>query len=579
MAKGKNKGNRKTGFNLITKLMAIVIVSLVALMIFAGLAIRAAGTKTASKMVAHELNLALYSLNQTFDAISLQDFVYEDDCLYKGQTNLTKYPLVLDNFKTNTGVEIAIFWGDVSVASSITDADGNRVLGMKAPEKAYAEVMGGEGELYYSSDELINGQKYYGVYKPICLSGESTPVGMIFAGITKELASNEINAYLTGSLLFMSILVIVIGVVMAVYIYILVKSITGVVESLNKVSGGELDVTVDDKLLKRPDEVGDIARSVESLVLSFSEIVNSIRQTSDSLNRFSVQFLENFQRIEESISTTDVAVEEIAKGAVCQAEETLKVSGQIDEISKAIDRSSKNTEVLAVSAGNMKKQKEQVDSTLNELVEISSHTRKSIDEIQCKTNETNQSVMEIRSATDFISDIASQTNLLSLNASIEAARAGEAGRGFAVVADEIRSLADQSNVSAEKIKKIVDTLISNSDSSVATMKLVTEEISHQNEKLDLTRTVFEKLNDEVNHVNEVIDSISGDVRVLDVHKDNVGDAIDSLASISEENEAGTKETAAFMIKLTDIVNECREAAAQFVKLSDDLTNHTNRFRL
>ncbi len=165
-------------------------------------------------------------------------------------------------------------------------------------------------------------------------------------------------------------------------------------------------------------------------------------------------------------------MEEIAKGAVLQAEETQKVSEQIDEMSKAIDRTSNNAEALASSAGNMKKQKEQVDLTLNELIAISSHMRESIDEVQSKTNETNQSVKEIRGATDIISDIANQTNLLSLNASIEAARAGEAGRGFAVVADEIRALAYQSKVSTEKIKKIVDELIHNSNLSVATMKQV-----------------------------------------------------------------------------------------------------------
>ncbi len=572
----KTKRSQK-GFNLMTKLMAIVIAALVVLMIVAGLSIRSVGTRTSTKLVEHELNLALFSLNQTFDAISLSDFTYEDGCLFKGQTNLTDYPLVLDNFKTNTGVEIMVFWGDTGVATSITDADGNRILGTKAPEKVYEKVMA--GELYYSSSETINGEKYYGVYKPIYLSGESAPAGMIFAGITRALADNEINRYLAESLIFMGILVVVIGAAMAVYIFILVKSITGVVAGLNRVSGGELDVTVDDRLLKRDDEVGNIARSVDSLVLSFSEIVSNIRRTSDSLNDFSGQFSENFHSIEASINSTDVAVEEIAKGAVSQAEETQKVSEQIDEMSKAIDRTSNNAEALASSAGNMKKQKEQVDLTLNELIEISSHTRESIDEVQSKTNETNQSVKEIRGATDIISDIANQTNLLSLNASIEAARAGEAGRGFAVVADEIRALADQSRVSAEKIKKIVDELIHNSDLSVATMKQVTDEIDNQNGKLDSTRMVFEKLNEEINTVNAVIDSISDDIRILDLRKNDVGDAINNLAAISEENEAGTKETSSSMAALSDVVNDCREATDRFVKLSEDLTNNTSRFKL
>ncbi len=175
------------------------------------------------------------------------------------------------------------------MATSITDADGNRTLGTKTPEKIYEKVMAGEP--YYSSSETINGEKYYGIYKPINLFGKGASAGMIFAGITRAFADNEINRYLVESLIFMGILVIVIGAAMAVYIFIFVKSITGVVAGLNRVSGGELDVTVDDRLLKRDDEVGNIARSVDSFVLSSSEIVSNIRRTSDSLNDFRGSFL------------------------------------------------------------------------------------------------------------------------------------------------------------------------------------------------------------------------------------------------------------------------------------------------
>ncbi len=140
-------------------------------------------------------------------------------------------------------------------------------------------------------------------------------------------------------------------------------------------------------------------------------------------------------------------------------------------------------------------------------------------------------------------------------------------------------MADQSKVSAEKIKKIVDELIHNSNPSVATMKQVTDEIDNQNEKLDSTRIVFEKLNEEINTVNAIIESVSDDIRILDIRKNDVGNAIDNLAAISEENEAGTKETSSSMAALSDVVNDCREVTEQFVKLSEDLTNNTSRFKL
>ena len=109
--------------------------------------------------------------------------------------------------------------------------------------------------------------------------------------------------------------------------------------------------------------------------------------------------------------------------------------------------------------------------------------------MQEQTNITNESAQAIQAATDIIAGIANQTNLLSLNASIEAARAGEMGRGFAVVAEEIRGLADQSRESADKIRSIVENLISNSNQSVQIMNGVVGEIHQQNEKLGTTLNV------------------------------------------------------------------------------------------
>ena len=155
----------------------------------------------------------------------------------------------------------------------------------------------------------------------------------------------------------------------------------------------------------------------------------------------------------------------------------------MNEMSNALGRTADSVNALSSSAANMKESNATVDSTLKELLEISSHTQQSVDQVQEQTNITNESAQAIQAATDIIAGIANQTNLLSLNASIEAARAGEMGRGFAVVAEEIRGLADQSKESADKIRGIVENLISNSNQSVQIMNGVVGEIHQQNEKL------------------------------------------------------------------------------------------------
>ena len=216
---------------------------------------------------------------------------------------------------------------------------------------------------------------------------------------------------------------------------------------------------------------------------------------------------------------------------------------------------------------------------MKELQNISIRTSKSVDEVQKQTNLTNESAQAIHSATDIIAGIASQTNLLSLNASIEAARAGEMGKGFAVVAEEIRGLADQSKESAAQIRSIVENLIQNSDHSVEIMNGMVEEISQQNEKLNVTQNAFESLNEEIFKVVNAIDVISKQIDSIEEYKRGVIGSIEELSEISQNNAASTQETAATMDQLTQIIGECKVATANLVRIATELRQNTQKFKI
>ena len=174
----------------------------------------------------------------------------------------------------------------------------------------------------------------------------------------------------------------------------------------------------------------------------------------------------------------------------------------------AVESTALNAQQLAGNTDKMREYNASVEDTLVELIRISSETKDAFDVVYEQTNMTNQSAQDIQSAADIITDIADQTNLLSLNASIEAARAGEHGKGFAVVADEIRKLAEQSAESASRITTIIAMLITNSNTTVDTMKNVTEAMEKQGEELGRTRTVFGNLNHEIGEVSGAIDNLS-----------------------------------------------------------------------
>jgi methyl-accepting chemotaxis protein len=249
------------------------------------------------------------------------------------------------------------------------------------------------------------------------------------------------------------------------------------------------------------------------------------------------------------------------------------------DMGRAIAATTENVDSLIKSTEAMKQQNARTDATLDELIHISNRTKESIDDINRQTHKTNRSASEIRDVVELITEIASQTNLLSLNASIEAARAGDQGRGFAVVADEVRMLADQSRESAQKISAIVEELIQNSNISVETMESVLEEIGKQSEKLQETHHAFDGLNGEINMVANAVDSISAQIDSINEVKNDVLQSVESLAAIAEENAASTQETSASMAELDEIVNNCNNTTNELVDLARAMNDDVSKFKI
>ena len=463
----------KKGANMVVKILAIVLVPLIAIAVIAILALNSAGDRISDAMMKHELAATEYALEMSLNNSAPGDFSYENGALYKGELNLTDNKQVLDALKQNAGVDVALFWGSDLAVTNLTGGT------ITLSEKVASKVLGGES--YFSNSLKLGDTGCYAYLAPL-KNTDGTVVGILAACMPVR----EVNALYKGIVTGRAIAILILVAAFCVSTFIVVgmisKALLGVVGNLDQIAEGKLNFKVPDKLLNRSDEVGKSARAVYSVVNGFSGIIRDIHNSMLDMNEFTGTFTSNFDSIGQSISSVNTAVNEIAQGATTQAADTQKVSESMNEMSNALGRTADSVNALSSSAANMKESNATVDSTLKELLEISSHTQQSVDQVQEQTNITNESAQAIQAATDIIAGIANQTNLLSLNASIEAARAGEMGRGFAVVAEEIRGLADQSRESADKIRSIVENLISNSNQSVEIMNGVVGEIHQQNEK-------------------------------------------------------------------------------------------------
>ena len=244
----------------------------------------------------------------------------------------------------------------------------------------------------------------------------------------------------------------------------------------------------------------------------------------------------------DGMREVEATVDSITTGANLQAEDAKKASDNVKYMGNLIIETGRAADELNESADQMKQSSDAAVVTIDELKRISEEVKAAVATIAEQTKQTNISAQSIQKASQFISEIASQTNLLSLNASIEAARAGEAGKGFAVVASEIQKLAEQSDTASGNIGEIVNTLIGNSQRVVETMGKTQEIIEKQNMHIESTEQMVNGVMGEIDASIERIRQIETRTKKLESARTEIIDVIDSLSEIAQQNVEGTTQT-------------------------------------
>lgn len=329
------------------------------------------------------------------------------------------------------------------------------------------------------------------------------------------------------------------------------------------------------KLMEREDDIGAMMRSVHNSISSFATVISGIKTATEELKSVSDDFNNIFHDMEASLKITQDSVHTIADNTVTQAAQTADMKEKIDAIGDLIAMISENVDALNASADKMQECNESAENIMGELIDISKKNGEAIENVREQSKLTNDSAQQIQTVTDIIADISNQTNLLALNASIEAARAGEHGRGFAVVAEQIRTLADQSRESTERINQLVADLMDKANVSVEITEKVSEAVSLQNEKIDQTKEIFTILNGEIGQVGSAIEGISSEVEELKNHSDNIETETVSLKEFAAQNAESAQITIEHMNELDSTVSKCNAATERVVGVSDKLIGYVH----
>lgn len=329
----------------------------------------------------------------------------------------------------------------------------------------------------------------------------------------------------------------------------------------------------------RKDETGVMNRAISTLQQELAHVTTDINEQCEKLHGSAGSMAQSVDETLNTVEQVEKAVNEIAQGATSQAQETQTATEQVIVMGGMIEETGVKVEELRENARKMRGASEQAMEILDALGEVNQQTKDAIAVIAKQTDVTNESAMKIKMAVDIITDIAEETNLLSLNASIEAARAGEQGRGFAVVAGQIQRLAEQSNESAQQITAIIELLIQETQRSVQTMADVKAVIEKQDENVNLTERAFGDVQEGITQSIESIKTIAQRTEELDQARVKVVDVVQNLTAIAQENAASAEETSASATEMSAIMESIDSNARSLNEVADRLHDTIAQFKI
>lgn len=460
------------------------------------------------------------------------------------------------------GREIVMQAGEILGEENIPFS-GNELL-LKASE---------ENEGTESADCYIQvaGERYLFIYHAVGKTGLT--VCSLIPEKTMLSSAGEIKSMTMIIVLAACVIALAIGSLLAARIS---REVNCMVKAMDQAAEGDFTVSV---ASKRKDEFQTMALRTTDMMKSIRELLSSVVMFGEEVKDTAKRLAEANSGMEEAMQDINKAMDEVAKGIGQQSGDSEESYEQMLEFSETLKQ-------LTAEAGQVQQTSEKVigeitsaSGQVSELREKSGEAGDSTKNLLSDIEEVQIQSENIGGIVDAIQEIASQTNLLSLNASIEAARAGEAGRGFSVVAEEIRRLSEQSVEAADKIQQLVANIQDAAKRTTICARETEEVLGEQSISIGNTIGAFEKIASDVTGMTDTLTAVIEKMAGMSEDNKKVLTAVQGIAAVSEEEAASAQEITATVNTQLGEAQATAMLARQLNEATEQLSELLKKFQV
>lgn len=442
---------------------------------------------------------------------------------------------------------------------------------------SYREIQAACGSTY-SSAGMDAAQKMGGSVSFVTSSAETLLASEI---ARSELVADEIQSGFRNMRNTIVIIALVTAIVVLAAAFVLTNSITAPVIKLQKnlMVMSEGNLTNEDIKISARDEVGQATAAFNKMKNSLVHLISKVASNMSELKLATATVNSSVDENTQGGARIADAVDGMLSALERQQDEVRRAQGQISNMEEIAGRVADYAESIHGNAGKTRDNAREGMRKIAAYVEQMETVNRSMREMEAVFASFGENTKGMTEALASISSIASQTNLLSLNASIEAARVGEAGKGFAVVATEIRDLADDSQTAASRVGKMIETVSKQADQMTARLRESLEQLEKGNQMTGEVEDSFGIITEGTDEMNNNVEDIISGVEAL---SDRIAETLESMGSVKDAadgNVTGINEVSAVVAQQSANLKEVSDAMDKLLALTGDVEGIVGEFKI